>query len=727
MRFLLALTAALGLAAGSAGADLGSFPLGSTPTPTGTVFRVWAPHAGEVNVAGSFNGWDTLADSMTNDGGIWSVFVSGAAAGAEYKYVLRRSGFGTMWRKDPRAKRVVHSAGNSIVASPDFNWTDQGWSPPDPGRLVIYELHIGTAAGYGDGLWISGPAQFDHLRLYHLDELVDLGVNALELLPVGEFPTDWSWGYNPSDIYAPESAYGGLEAFKRLVDACHARGIAVILDVVYNHLGPTDLDLWNFDGDQIYFYPDDRAHTPWGDTRPDYRTYQVRRYLIDNVLFYAAECHVDGFRFDGFGYIVEPATDPEGYEFIRDLQNELAATMPGVFTIAEHAGLQPWVTSPTSSGGAGFRAQWYPEFSDALRAACAAAIWGDPDVGSVAAGISAAAGQPSGSVVYYAESHDTAGETNTGPNKGKRLSVVADPGNPQSSGARAVGRMAGGVVLTAPGMPMLFMGEEWNEDVPFESAWNRRINWGLRTANAGDVAFFRKAVSLRTSRNGLQAGSPAQVHHVNDGAGNVFAFTRGWSWATSLVMICNVGGQDFSGGYRVGVPYGGGWRVLLNSAEPAYGGDGPSIEGTSIPSDAISYDGMAQSVSVPLGRHAFVVLEPAGTPPSAPVPEAPADGATGLDPRVTLRVSGYSDPEADPHAATQWQIATDAGFAETVFDSGADAEHLTTIRMASGVLGRGIEYFWRARFQDGRAAWGPWSEVRRFTTEPARGSMLGTY
>ena len=137
-----------------------------------------------------------------------------------------------------------------------------------------------------------------------LGHLRDLGVNAIEIMPVGEFAGERSWGYNPAQIFSVETVYGGPLAFKQFVKRAHQEGIAVILDVVYNHLGPSDLDLWQFDGwsennrGGIYFYNDDRANTPWGQTRPDYGRGEVRQYLLDNALMWLEEYHVDGLRFD---------------------------------------------------------------------------------------------------------------------------------------------------------------------------------------------------------------------------------------------------------------------------------------------------------------------------------------------------------------------------------------------------------------------------------------------
>ncbi len=152
----------------------------------------------------------------------------------------------------------------------------------------------------------------------------ELGINAVEVMPVTEFPGDFSWGYNPAHPFAVESIYGGPDAFKRFVKAAHEHGIAVIVDVVYNHFGPSDLDLWQFDGwsenekGGIYFYNDRRSQTPWGETRPDYGRGEVRQYLRDNALMWLEEYHADGLRWDMIPYIrtsrvmatIRPMTSP---------------------------------------------------------------------------------------------------------------------------------------------------------------------------------------------------------------------------------------------------------------------------------------------------------------------------------------------------------------------------------------------------------------------------------
>jgi 1,4-alpha-glucan branching enzyme len=189
----------------------------------------------------------------------WSVDVDLPPA---TQYVFRlTTPTGIFDRLDPRGREATGSVGRSVVVDSHFDWTDDNFTPLPLPHWVIYELHAGTFAGSLDGVTT------------HLDELADLGVTALELMPLGEFSGDQSWGYNPSLPYAVESSLGGPDALKRLVNEAHARGIAVLLDLVYNHFGPQDLDLWRYDGwyendgGGIYFYNDWRSETTMDDPK----------------------------------------------------------------------------------------------------------------------------------------------------------------------------------------------------------------------------------------------------------------------------------------------------------------------------------------------------------------------------------------------------------------------------------------------------------------------------
>ena len=251
----------------------------------GAYARVWAPFASSVRVVGDFNGWNINANVLSSSAnGWWEGGIAGPEAGDQYKFVVVNSGVN--WRPDPWAKEMVNSVGNSILMDPsDFAWTDQSFQIDNWNELVIYEMHLGTFPGG------SPPNTFDQ-AIARLDHLVELGINAVELMPVNEFAGGLSWGYNPGHVFAVEESYGGMRGLQRFVNACHERGIAVLLDVVYNHLGPSDLGIWRFDGwsqgewGGIYFYNDDRGATPWGNTRPDFGRNEVREYLVELSLIH---------------------------------------------------------------------------------------------------------------------------------------------------------------------------------------------------------------------------------------------------------------------------------------------------------------------------------------------------------------------------------------------------------------------------------------------------------
>ncbi|HEX6987259.1 MAG TPA: alpha-amylase family glycosyl hydrolase, partial [Planctomycetaceae bacterium] len=218
-------------------------------------FRVWAPHAEAVSVAGTFNGWNPEANPLDREEtGCWYGDVPGAKVGDEYRYHLRYRGE-SLWRIDPRARAVTDSKGNSVVHDPRFDWEGDDFTPEPIERLVLYELHVGTFnAEGGRGTLASAAARLGHLR--------ELGFNGVTLMPVTEFVGDRGWGYDMSHLYAVESSYGGPQALKEFVKAAHREGIAVFLDVVYNHFGVEDNILWRFDGwhrgkyGGIYFYQD---------------------------------------------------------------------------------------------------------------------------------------------------------------------------------------------------------------------------------------------------------------------------------------------------------------------------------------------------------------------------------------------------------------------------------------------------------------------------------------
>src|SRR5215212_1099840 len=353
--------------------------LGATPHDGGTLFRVWAPFAHAVAVAGTFNGWSTAANPLARDGDVWSAEVAGAKIGDRYKFVVAAANGDVLWKNDPYAREVTSSNGESVIADPDFHWSNIEFTCPARDRLVIYELHVGTFAF--DPQSPVGRGTFRSIRT-RLPYLAELGVNAIQIMAAGEFPTDRSWGYNPSHIFAIESSYGGPNGFRELVDAANNHGIAVILDVVYNHFGPSDLDLWRFDGwapnangGGIYFYNDPpRANTDWG-PRPDYGRGEVRRFIIDSARRWIDSRGADGLRWDAtayirnaFGHDGDPFNDiPEGWRLMQEANDAMAERAPAAVRIAEDMRENEWITRPTSEGGAGFTAQWSADFAHTIR------------------------------------------------------------------------------------------------------------------------------------------------------------------------------------------------------------------------------------------------------------------------------------------------------------------------------------------------------------------------
>ncbi len=351
--------------------------MGAIPHATGVAFRVWAPHASRVCLAGTFNDWQTEADEMEAEGnGCWYADLEQARTGDEYRYEII-NGDQRFSRIDPYAREVTNSIGNAVIHDPVYDWEDDNFTMPGWSELVIYELHIGTfhdEPGGLPGTFSDAEAKLEHLR--------DLGINAIEIMPASEFAGDFSWGYNPAHIFAIESAYGGPVAFKRFVKKAHSLGIAVILDVVYNHFGPGDLHLWQFDGwsenglGGIYFYNDWRSETPWGNSRPDYGRGEVRQFICDNALMWLDDYRVDGLRYDMTLFIRHVRGDgdtscdlPDGWNLAQWINREIKERFPGRITIAEDLQNNEWLTREDGAGGAGFCSQWDAGFVHPIRAA----------------------------------------------------------------------------------------------------------------------------------------------------------------------------------------------------------------------------------------------------------------------------------------------------------------------------------------------------------------------
>jgi 1,4-alpha-glucan branching enzyme len=576
----------------------------------GVTFRVWAPHADVVSVAGDFNAWSPDANPLTADStGYWYGDIAEAELGHRYKFVLRAGGV-TLWRNDPYARLVTHSAGDSIVTDSMFDWGNVGYRTPAWNEMVIYEIHVGTfndAPGGRPGSFASVASRLDYLR--------DLGVNCIELMPSAEFATDFSWGYNPAHIFAVESAFGGPEALKDLIRAAHERGIAVILDVVYNHLGPSDLDLWQFDGwsendrGGIYFYNDWRCQTSWGHTRPDYGRPEVCQFLADNARYWLEDFRVDGLRWDATAFIRnvygndDPDHDiPDGWRLMQRINDETDQRQPWKLQIAEDLRNNSWITTATAAGGAGFDTQWDASFVHPVRWVLTQAADGGR---SMAAVRSAILGGDVGTVrrVIYTESHD---EVTSGH---ARLPEEIAPGDAANVYAKKRSTLGATLVMTAPGIPMIFQGQEILEDQWFHD--DDPIDWTKEDTYAGIQSLYRDLIHLRRNwhdtTRGLQ-GHRVNVYHVNDD-NNVVAFHR-WDRGgpgDDVVVVVNVANQRHDS-YRIGLPRPGTWKVRFNSDWTGYSSDFDDQPGFDTATDSAPRDGMPASANIGIGRYAALVL-----------------------------------------------------------------------------------------------------------------------
>jgi len=473
-----------------------------------------------------------------------------------------------------------------IVDHDAFPWTDAAWPGVPIADLIIYELHIGTFT----------PAGTFDSAIARLDDLTALGVSAIELLPVAEFPGRRGWGYDGVDLYAPHHAYGGPEGLRRLVDAAHARGLAVILDVVYNHLGPAGNHLASFGP-----YFTDTYATPWGgalnfdgaDSDP------VRAHFIDNSVFWLEHYHIDGLRLDA----VHAIHDRSARHFLEELALRVDAIGDGPrrLLIAETDQNDPRIVTPRERGGYGIDAQWSDDFHHAIHALLTGERDGYyADFGSaedLAKALRQAfvydgrysgfrrrrhgrpfAGLSGHRFLGYSQDHDQIGNRA----HGERLEHLAGP---------AKARIAAALVLLSPFLPMLFQGEEWAASTPFQyftdhepelgrlvrdgrrrefasfdwdpltipdpqdpATFERsKLRWEERALaeHAAMLAWYRDLITLRRAEPALRDGNLAavRVDHASDGR---FVMARG-----PITLALNLGTGDLR------IPAAG--RILLAS------------------------------------------------------------------------------------------------------------------------------------------------------------------
>jgi maltooligosyltrehalose trehalohydrolase len=438
--------------------------LGASPRENGCEFVVWAPSAREISV--QINGKDQAkprTEPMEKAAdGYFSCSVSGIKPGCGYWYVLD----GETKRADPASRLQpdgVHGA--SEVVAREFPWADREWRGLPLEQLVFYEIHTGTFTPQG-----TFEAIIPRLR-----ELKQLGATVIELMPIAQFPGARNWGYDGVYPYAAQNSYGGPAALRKLVNACHAQGLGVALDVVYNHLGPEGNYLRDFGP-----YFTDRYKTPWGEALnfDGAQSDQVRRFFIENALYWVEDCHIDALRLDAVHAIVDTSAVPFLEELATRVEQRALELGRAVHVIAESDLNDSRIVRPRECGGFGLDGQWNDDFHHSVHTLLT----------HERSGYYADFGSAEHLAKAYAEGYVYSGQYSTYRQRrhgnsswevpARRFVVCAQ--NHDQVGNRAAGerlsalvsfeklKLAAGVLLLSPFVPLLFMGEEYGELAPFQ-------------------------------------------------------------------------------------------------------------------------------------------------------------------------------------------------------------------------------------------------------------------
>ena len=573
---------------------------GASVQPDGVKFSWWAPRLRNAKVVIEGDSPRTIDLNFSGDGQV-SGFAEGLRAGEDYMLMLA----GGRRIPDPVSRWQPHGVhGPSRVVDPSvFYWTDRPWRGLPLKDLLLYELHTGTFTP--EGTFESIVPKLPYLR--------DLGITAVELMPVAEFPGGRNWGYDGVGLYAPQSTYGGPAGLRTLIDACHRSGLAVVLDVVYNHVGPEGNYLSEFGP----FFTD-AYRSPWGEAinfdGPD--SDGVRRFFIDNALYWLTEFHIDALRLDAIHAIFDFGA--------HHILEELAAA---VHAQAERLGRQAWVIAesdlndprvirPRHLGGYGVDAQWSDDFHHSLLTALTGetrGYLGDYDgLPSMSKAIAdgfvyhgqysryrrrrhgaSSKDRPGEQFVVFTQNHDQIANTLQGVRLAGRLSP------PQQ-------KLAAAILLFSPFLPLLFMGQEYGETAGFHYFTDHgdpdlieavrkgrreeigaflagefvdpqdastfalcKLNWDLpgQTPHAGILAWHRDCLALRKQEPCL-SNCRKDLVKVNSGDGKWLTLERRDPSGSRALLVCNFS-ED---GLAVPMPSpGDAWTLRLWSGDARYG------------------------------------------------------------------------------------------------------------------------------------------------------------
>jgi 1,4-alpha-glucan branching enzyme len=576
--------------------------LGANPMSTGVQFRVWAPAATTAWVEGDFPEREVAMSPLT--GGTFGVTIADAHAGTTYHFSLQTPK-GRLTRVDPYCRELLANGMDCHVIDPgQYAWQTPSLKRPARNASVVYELHVPTFSVAPGATW-GNLAQ----ARTQLGNLAKLGVDVVELMPVQDFggPAN-GWGYNPQLYFTPKPGMGTAADLRAFVDAAHGLGIAVWLDVVINHDdGQTPLVCYDGNcpsgSNGIFFFPPGPwANTPWG-PRLNFADPQVATMLRASASAWLAEFRGDGFRWDSVSNIRGNdgnGVTPGGKDLLVAINGLTHAA--GGMSIAED--LKGWaaITQPASAGGFGFDAQW-DGFAYNVTNVLAAADDGARDLGVVQGALTGTyAGDPFARLIFL-EDHDIVG------NGGERIATKIDPADPGGYYARKRSILGALLMLTTPGVPMIFMGQEWASTQPFGTCCSPPVLAGPTAQGLQVEAFFRDMIALRRNVAGTTGGlldPNVDILHRDD-AGKVIAYRRHGPSGKDVVVVLNFKNVAYTG-YRIGVPSAGSWQIRLDSDSTTYGSDFGGGQTGAVVTLPQGTDGQPYSLPVRLGPYGGVVL-----------------------------------------------------------------------------------------------------------------------
>ncbi|MBP6491452.1 MAG: 1,4-alpha-glucan branching protein GlgB [Clostridia bacterium] len=580
----------------------------------GYTFRVWAPNAQKVSVAGDFNGWDPAGFPMEKitAQGIWQAFIPDLKEYSAYKYIITDAQGNQLTKTDPYSFHMETRPGTAskIYEVDHYQWNDSKWrkkqetNSPYSSPMNIYEVHLGSWKKYEDGHYFNYEKLAEELIPY----VKEMGYTHLELMPVSEYPFDGSWGYQVMGYFAPTSRYGTPEGFMSFVDACHEAEIAVILDWVPGHFPKDSNGLYRFDGSNCYEYDDDlkNEHIEWGTRIFDWGKNEVRSFLISNAMFWMDKYHIDGLRVDAVASMLyldygrkdgqwRPNVNGgrenlEAVSFLQDLNKTIFQFYPNALMIAEESTSWPMVTKPVDVNGLGFNFKWNMGWmNDTLQY-----MKTDPLFRK------GAHNNLTFSFTYFFSENFILPLSHDEVVHGKNSLVNKMPGDYESKFANLRTYLA--YMMAHPGKKLLFMGCELAQFIEWD--FKKELDWNLLDFEMHKKFkefvkelnhFYLKSSELWEQDDGWEG---FQWIEPDDSDNNIISFRRINKKGRDLIIACNFSPVDRTN-YRIGAAKKGIYTTVFHSGLEKYGG---TCENTmkKITAEPITQNGYDYSIKVDL-------------------------------------------------------------------------------------------------------------------------------